>query len=337
MFFREINEIDLGETPVDNIFIDIFMPMTNGTYVKVYLLGYRYALDPSNCNVTNQTLAKNLNIPLVDVLAAWDFWEKKGIIKKHINSESDEWDYSIEFLNLKNLYVNNILKDNSSEKNSTTNLLSINENPNINKMFNRINEIIARPLVPNEKIQILDMMEKYNMCPDMITTAYSYAKDKKGVKSVKFVEGIIRNWYDSKIYTINDLEEYFAKHSERFALYKSVFRELGFSREPSAEEKKVINSWVDDLEFTNDVIFKACSKSKNTSNPSIAFIDGILRSWHKKGFKSLEDIENEVKPTLNKTNPQFKTKFHNFEQRTRNYTPEELERMILENQKNKFR
>ena len=41
MFFKEVNEIDLGQTTIDNIFIDIFMPMANGLYVNVYLIGYR--------------------------------------------------------------------------------------------------------------------------------------------------------------------------------------------------------------------------------------------------------------------------------------------------------
>ncbi|OPJ55424.1 DnaD domain protein [Alkalithermobacter paradoxus] len=347
MFFREINEIDLGETPIDNIFIDIFMPMANGAYVKVYILGYRYTLDPSsNCSVTNQTLAKNLNIPLIDVLAAWDFWEEKGLIKKHIDPSKDDWNYSVEFLNLKRLYVENMFKDSEPKKNKATadELFSINENPNISKMFNRLNEIISRPLVPNEKIQILDIMEKYNMSSDMIITAYSYAKEKKGVKSVKFVEGIIRNWYDAKIYTPKDLEEYFARRSERFGLYKMVFKELGFSREPSVEEKRVMSSWIDELKFDDEIILKACSKSKNTSTPSIAFIDGILKSWYRKGFKSLSDIESEAlernknipKQEVSK-NVQVKTKFHNFEQRTSNYTPEELEKIILENQKKKFK
>lgn len=37
MFFKESNEIDLGEITIPNIFIDIFMPMADGLYVKVYL------------------------------------------------------------------------------------------------------------------------------------------------------------------------------------------------------------------------------------------------------------------------------------------------------------
>ena len=61
MFFKEVNEIDLGETTIANIFIDIFMPMANGLYVKVYLLGYRQACDPnSNPKFDNNSIAKNL-------------------------------------------------------------------------------------------------------------------------------------------------------------------------------------------------------------------------------------------------------------------------------------
>lgn len=347
MFFKESNEMDLGETPIDNIFIDIFMPMANGTYVKIYILGYRYALGGSlNDNVTNQTIAKNLNIPLSDVLCAWDFWEDKGIIKKH--KKDDEWNYSVEFLNLKKLYIENVLSSNNPKKEKMTpdGLILHNENVHIQKMFNEINEIISRPLVPNEKMEILDIMEKYNMSCDMIKSAYSYSKEKRGIKSVKYVEGIIRNWYDSKIYTIEDLEQHFFRRSERFGLYKIVFKELGFSREPSKSERDAMDLWQDKLNYTLDVILKACSKSKNISNPSIAFIDGILKSWYEKGFKNVEDIEKEDVEKNKKsykneksqnTNTTIKTKFHNFEERFSKYTPEEFERIALEKQKKKFK
>lgn len=426
MFFKEINEIDLGETPIDNIFIDIFMPMANGTYVKVYLLAYKYAFDASKAEVSNHTLAKNLNIPLSDVLSTWDFWADKKIIKKHFKEENEQWDYSVEFLNLKKLYIENIIKTNEPKKEKTTpnELISVTQNPNISKLFNYINEIISRPLVPNEKIQILDIMDRYNMGPDMIKSAYAYSKQKRGIKSIKYVEGIIRNWYDNKIYTLEDLEQYFAKNTERFGLYKNVFKELGFYREPTMEERRIMDRWLDEFKFSNDLIAFACSKSKNTSNPSISYIDAILRNWNDKGFKSYQDIldydskrserleiykiifealgfkkapskeeiktmdkwidemkfsmelvlhacskskntsnpsinyidailndwnrkgfktieqtgqESNNKPYIKKTYQAPKTKLHNFEQRTSNYTPEELERMILEKQKKKFK
>ena len=71
MFFKEVNEIDLGETTIANIFIDIFMPMANGLYVKVYLLGYRQACDPnSNPKLTDKCVLpfQILNLIIIQLL-----------------------------------------------------------------------------------------------------------------------------------------------------------------------------------------------------------------------------------------------------------------------------
>ena len=43
MFLLENNKYDLGETSIENIFINDFMPGANGEFVKVYLLGYKFA------------------------------------------------------------------------------------------------------------------------------------------------------------------------------------------------------------------------------------------------------------------------------------------------------
>ncbi|MCG4585726.1 primosomal replication protein N, partial [Anaerosalibacter bizertensis] len=104
-FNLETTEIDLGDTPIENIFINDFMPMADGTYVKVYLLGFKYAHDKDiDIQVNNETIAKNLNIPLSDVLRAWDFWQNKGIIEKIPKKNGNEYDYEVKFLNLKQLY-----------------------------------------------------------------------------------------------------------------------------------------------------------------------------------------------------------------------------------------
>ena len=103
-FILETTDMDLGDTPIENIFINDFMPMANGTYVKVYLLGYKYAYDrDSNIEVDNETIAKHLDIPLDDVLRAWDFWEEKGIIEKLPKEDGNRYNYKVKFLSLKEL------------------------------------------------------------------------------------------------------------------------------------------------------------------------------------------------------------------------------------------
>ena len=97
-----------------------------------------------------------------------------------------------------------------------------------------------------------------------------------------------------------------------------------------------------------EVILEACSKSKNTSNPSISYINGIIERYKKNNVRTLDDItklENEFsqrkqqqKSTISNNNsvPKVKTRFHNINETFRNYSPDELEKLLRESQKGKF-
>ncbi|MFA7532991.1 MAG: DnaD domain protein [Tissierellaceae bacterium] len=344
-FTLETTDMDLGDTPIENIFINDFMPMANGTYVKVYLLGYKYAHDKDEkLEITNQIIAKHLEIPLEDVLSAWDFWEKKGIIKKLDIKEESKHDYKVKFLNLKQLYIKNNLrifglKDQEKKTSKTLGpkeLIDANQIPIINQMFNSIDDIMRRQTVVTEKQKILSWIEDYNMNPDVIEKAFRYGVERKGVRNINYVEGIIRNWYDDGLTNMDAVMEHFKTQDEKYYRYQRVLRALGMDkRSPSENDMKVIDKWFDEYKFSMEVVLKGCEGSSKVANPNVNYIDGILSSWHKKGIKTVEDIEEKDKPqekkpfTTSKT-PQkkgspIKTRFHNFEQRSDKYTAEELE------------
>jgi len=342
-FFLETTDIDLGNTPIENIFINDYMPMANGTYVKVYLLGYKYAYDKdSSISVDNETIAKNLNMPLTEVLEAWDFWEKKGIIEKIYNDENDKFNYKIKFLNLKQLYIKNNYKPINTQENVANNLytcsvddlVEANRNPAINNMFKNIDYIMRRPLMPNEKNKVLEWIYNYNMNPDIIEKAFFYSVEKKGKRKLSYVEGIIRNWYDEGITNVEALQEYLKVNNEKYYRYERVMKYLGYgNRNPSESEMKVIDKWFEEYNFSMELVLKGCENSRKTSNPSINYIDGILTSWYEKGIRSVEEIEEKDKLPEKKEERKTSTavrktvpnRFHNFEQRTSKYTAEELE------------
>lgn len=351
-FFIETTDIDLGDTAIENIFLNDFMPMADGTYVKVYLMGFKYAKDNDRkLTINNEVIARHLNIPLTDVLNAWDFWLGKGIIKKHEKENEDSFDYRVEFLNLKQLYIKNNytpINPSSSEHVKNTvysstpeDLIEANKSQSINEMFSSIDYIVRRVLVPNEKRKILDWIYNYNMGTDVIVKAFFYSVEKRGKRSLSYIEGIIRNWYDMGITNMESLQEHFKTQDEQFYRYGRVMKALGFGyRHPSEGEMAVIDNWFGAWNFTMDVVLKACESSKNTSNPNVNYINSILNSWHSKGIKTLEDIETkDVKPSTSaytkSSNSNYtksskvNTKFHNFEQRTSKYTPDELEKMVL--------
>ena len=344
-FTIETTDMDLGDTPIENIFINDFMPMANGTYVKVYLLGYKYAHDKDqNIEVNNETIAKHLDIPLDDVLRAWDFWEGKGIIEKMPVDMNNKYNYKVRFLNLKQLYIKNNfnilnVKEESPKKPylcTTEDLIDANQIPAINRMFNSIDYIMRRPIVPMEKQKVLAWIHDYNMNPDVIEKAFFYAVERKGIRKINYVEGIIRNWYDQGLTNLEAITEHFKSQDEKYYKYEKVMKHLGLDKRPITQgEMKVIDKWFDEYKFSMEMVLKGCESSSKVSNPSVNYIDGVLTSWFEKQIKTFEDIEIKDKPkekndykvtkTVERKSSPIKTRFHNFEQRTSKYTSEQLE------------
>lgn len=339
-FILETTDMDLGDTPIENIFINDYMPMADGTYVKVYLLGYKYAHDmDNNILVDNETLAKNLEIPLGDVFRAWDFWENLGIVEKIGQGFEDEMDYKIKFLNLKQLYIKNNIylfqdeKKLEMPKTSTDDLIRANRSKAVNNMFNSIDNIIRRQTVPVEKQKILSWINDYNMNPDVIVKAFDYSVEKKNVRRINYVEAIVRNWYDKGLTNMEMLMEEFQNMDESYYRQYKIMKALGLHQRPiKKDEKQIIDNWFSQYKFDMDMILYACERDKNP-RPSISYVNGILESWHKKGIKKPEDIEELDKKPEKKTKDRAVsqksratiTRFHNFQQRTDNYSSEELE------------
>ena len=203
-------------------------------------------------------------------------------------------------------------------------------------MFNRIDDIMRRQTQTTEKQKILSWIQDYNMNPDVIEKAFSYGVERKGVRNVNYIEGIIRNWYDSGFTNMEAVIEHFRTQDEKFYRYQKVMKALGFdNRTISQGEMKVIDKWFEEYKFSLEMVLKGCESSSKTANPSVNYIDGVLKSWNEKNIKTLEDIEEKDKPKEKKEykvakpsqikNVPLKTRFHNFEQRTDKYTSEELE------------
>ena len=97
-------------------------------------------------------------------------------------------------------------------------------------------------------------------------------------------------------------------------------------------------------QFSMEMILKCLDKSVNTLNPNFKYFDSILERWHERGFKTVEDLKNDIKPETKRKKPVnssagSKNKFHNFDQKIKDYSEEELEKIAkkrLEKKLNKL-
>ena len=316
-FILQEMQIDLGDTPIENIFINDYMPSADGTYVKVYLMGYKCAKDRQNFN--NETIAKNLKLPLTDVLNAWNYWENEGIIVKH--ETDDEYNYIVEFVNLKQYYVDNVYKHirKTNDKNKYVDneqLISNAKNPEIKAMMEEIEEMLGRPLKINEKQKIITWLNKYKTNPFIMTQAFSYCVNNKKVKRFSYIESVVSAWYDEGVKDLDTMVEYLEKRNDRFSTYSRISKALGFNRTLTEAEMRVIDKWIDEWDFSMEMILKCLDNSTKINNPNLNYFDKILSEWFKNGFKTIDDLKNdkksEIKTKAPKEASKSKNKFHNF-------------------------
>lgn len=355
-FYIQSVPVDLGDTPLENIFIDLYMPTAPGDYVKVYLLGYRYAqLGEEARKFSHQNLANNLNIHLKDILDAWNYWEERNVIQKKWNADASQSDridpgspaFDVVFTSLKQLHLEELHYVEKKGKTSTlsdslpksepdpytaspTDIMSAVRDPHLQELFQQLNKIMQRPLVPNEQMEVLQWIQHYNLEPEIVRQAFLYACQQREVRSVRYVGGILRNWQDQGLRDSKSLEHHLDRQGERYRMYDQIFRELGFfSRMPTQAESTLMNQWLDEYAFSMEMILKACSYTTQTSRPSIKYIHGILSRWHQEGIKDLATLTAQEQNKSKPAKESKKTQFHLADSRGKDYSNDDLENILL--------
>lgn len=323
MYFKLQNlSMDLGETSIENIFINDFMPTADGNFVKVYLMGYKLAKESMGLKSFDSNLiADLLGLIESDVLRAWDYWEKSGVIKKVF--VGDEKDFSIQFVNLKELYIKNIYS--TATKDTRRNQNSILDDPKIANLLSQVDKLMGTRLNIMQKQDIASWRDIYNMPVDLIIEAFNYSINVKEVNSLSYIEAVVRNWSDKNIRTMEDVEKSYIEHDEKYYRFMKIKNRIGIGFKPYTKvDFDTVNNWFEKYNFDMDVVFAACDKGINISNPNLGYVNRILMNWQEKGIKTVEDIKNkDVKP---KSNIQ-KTKFHNFKQLSDDYSEDDLEEL----------
>ncbi len=338
--------IDFGTTAIENIFIHDFMPMANGTHVKIYLTAYLYSQDPLlSQTVDNAQLARHLNLSLEDIVAAWLYWEERGVILRTKINEDQPNQFNVVFNCLRQLYLDNNyqaighVKPQAGKISSKTDkLLSALDNPILNTMFKHIEEMIIRQLTPNECNEILDWIYNYKMDPDMIERAFELACHDKKTRRLNYVQGILRKWYDAGIRTEKSLEDHLETQNQTFFFYKKIYKTIGYGNKPvSAGDKEIMDKWVSSFAFDDAFLLYVLKEAtKRTSNVNMNYLDAILTELHTQGVRTIEVFDKRFEDK-SKERPSQKgaamvkatnNRFHNFEQDMSKLSEDELEQII---------
>lgn len=280
-FKREkVKDYFLLDTSVENMFINEYMISAPGEYVKVYLFALMYA--DLGETISNEMIAKHLNIEHEDVLKAWTYWENMGVIRKIFHEGGSKFDYGVEFVMLKGqLYGTETKPKGVFEKG--INAMMADED--IKAMFSDIEKTLGRILSSTEVRQINAWISDYQTPPELIAYCFEYCASKKKA-SIKYVEAVVKNWTQQGLRTAVDVEKYLSEADKRQYEHRRIFQALGFNRNATEEERRIIDRWFGELGFTMDKVLEACSRTAGISNPNINYVNKVLESWYREGAGS---------------------------------------------------
>ncbi|OCA98755.1 DnaD domain protein [Clostridium beijerinckii] len=316
----------LGFTPVNNVFIEKYMPQARGEFVKVYLLMLKYTIS-GELGVSSSILASSLNLLESDIMNAFNYWNDQGAIK--LTQIDKMGNFNVEFIDL---------VEEPSKSTKQVDLLEALDSTNTKDMLKDIETLLARPLSPNEMSLYLNWQKEFGFSSELILILMEYCISK-GKSDSRYIEKVAIAWHDQKITTIEQAQNLIKKAEDKWINIRKILTYLGINNTDIMKpQQDLIEKWLLIYKYSNEIIFKACDVCfERLNRADFKYIDGILSNWNKNNIRTLEDIalKDNKNPKNNKYQKTYTTnnndksslKFNNFE--AREYDYDSLEKKLL--------
>lgn len=350
------NKHQSNATIVSNDFIDHYMVKASGEFVKVYLILLRYINDPC-ARLTISTIADCLNDTERDILRAFHFWEKAGLL--HLERDADDKIVSIEMettipvpvtetANAAQMMETQVIPDLStvlaepavpttpavSAKPNTIPMDSFKAQKEIKSLLFIAEQYLAKTLTKTDIETITYFYDSLGFSADLVEYLIEYCVEN-GHKSMRYIQTVALSWADKNITTVEEAKMSSMSYHKNCYTVLKAFGIHG--RSPAPAEVAYINKWTNEYAFTMDIIQEACARTiAATHQPSFEYTDSILANWMKKQVHSLSDIarldvafqsSKKAKKSSSSKKPPI-TKANNFQ--SRQYDMDSLEEQLLQ-------
>ncbi len=319
--FKLTNAGYIAVTCIPDDFIENYMPMANGDYVKIYL--YLLHCTKSGKSISVSSLADVFQCTENDIKRALKYWESKQLLTFGDVSDTTESEaVPAAAVPEKHSY-------------SAAETKAFKEQTEVKQLLFVCEQYIGKQLTRTDLDTLLYFYDTLHFSTDLIEylVEYSVSKNKR---SLRYMEAVALEWHKKGISTVEEAKS----DSKPFAkeCYQ-VLKALGINNhDPLPTEAAYVDRWMKEYSFTIDLILEACNRTiMQIHKPSFEYADRILNSWKSKGIHHLKDVEqlsldHKIKNAQRqaKQDKQFTTRFHNFEQHS--YDFEELEKKLFINQ-----
>lgn len=274
-------------TPVENLFLQEYMPGAKGEYVKVYLYGLMYSYHPV-VGLTVENIAKELATTVEEVEAAYRYWERKGLVQRI----SDE-PLAYRYINAKQLVFmrQDTLEDRAYESFAEA-------------LFGAFGN--DRQLHGKEVAQAYEWVEDLHLPIEVVLYLVQFCIVNRGKHfTFKAAEKLAVLLAEEKVTTVEEAEEVLVRSKTVEEGTKKIIRRLGKRRQPSQDEMNLYQKWTQQWGFDHGAIEAACAETTK-GDPNMAYLDGILKGLYSQkgeGLKGQKAVEEHLQKQTKKSEP----------------------------------
>lgn len=338
-----------GMTVIQNSFIDQYMPLANGEFVKVYIYLLRCA--DSGRSLSLSSIADVFNLTDQDIRRALAYWEKQELLT--LAAAADGTITSITFLTPparqnqpsepdtqpQTVSVQPETADVSSLQNavdvtppSRERMAAVREQHEIRQLFYVAEQYLQRPLTSAEQSDFIYYYDELHFSADLIEYLIEYCVSK-GSASRHYMRTVALGWAEAGVSTVLQAKQEANTHNKNFFAVMNTFGIKG--RGPAVPEQEIMSRWFNDFQFSSDIVLEACRRTiRQTHQPNFQYADKILTHWHTNKVRSLSDIaalDRRHRSAQEKPAPKPQkssgNRFNNFSQREYDYN--QLEKQLL--------
>lgn len=307
--------------PIELNFINKYLPQANPTHVMVYIyaLGLCYSGKPSD----NASIADALDILESDVIKAWKYWVKTGLI-------SVGEDGTVTFLST---HVEQVQEEKPKVQPKpipvepaptlrrdipmTEITTKMDLNKSLSDTFKMAQLIWGKPLTQLEIKTLYSFLEWYSFSNEVLLMLLEYCAADEKTKNIKYMESVAEGWANDGITTVKMAEKVIKRKEKERSMLKKCAQIFGLGRAFSDREVQYISDWTNNLNMSEAMIKEAYARTTlNTGKLSFQYMNKILMSWSKDGIKTisaLKDSEGSRKAATQTQNADSRYDFEDIE------------------------
>lgn len=271
-------KLDYEYIPVPAEFIEKYMVIANGAYVKVYL--YSLFLGSQGKAMEQFEIAESLNLLESDVKNAFDYWINEGLLVYSDGTISP---------------AKEVVKSDVPRKKTTAQITNVmGENKELSELLILSQSILGKALNTNDMETLFWMYDELGFTPEVISLLLEYcvSKDKR---SVQYAEKVAITWSERGINNLEAITKYIEDEKERQTLFYSLRKLFGILDRPLLnKEEEYLKKWSEELKMGEDMVALAYEYCiMQTSKLSFPYMDTILINWHAKGIFDIVAAEKE--------------------------------------------